>query len=207
MGGLVIPQLLAQKIQDQRGKDLAWIRSVILFATPNRGSTIVSNVRSLLFRLFDNPQEEELRVLDTKIAEVSDTVTRFILDAKSVERGCCPIPFRAFWGLQDAVVTEVSAKGPFVEASALPGDHSGIIQCEPTGEDRRYQALKNSLLHPVGHPSIYEIDLFEITLQIAPFDAAMPVTLSGDVRPLIVHVDNVAVRTATFVFSFSVSNT
>jgi pimeloyl-ACP methyl ester carboxylesterase len=201
MGGLVIQQFLAQKILDQRGKDLARIRSVILFATPNRGSNVVPNLRGAFFQMFDNPQEEELRVLNTAIAEVSDVITRFILDAKNVDKTCCPIPFRAFWGLEDAVVTAVSAKGPFVEANGLRGDHSSVIDCEPTGKDDRYEALKNSILHPVGHPGIYEIDLFEVTLEIAPSDPAMPVTLSGEVRPLVVHADNVAVRTSKFVFS------
>src|ERR1700722_7630252 len=42
MGGLVIQSYLAQKIGAQRGEDLKKIRSVILFATPNRGSMILN---------------------------------------------------------------------------------------------------------------------------------------------------------------------
>src|SRR5690349_13197417 len=42
MGGLVIQSFLAQKIKAQQGAELAKIRSVIMFATPNRGSTILS---------------------------------------------------------------------------------------------------------------------------------------------------------------------
>lgn len=201
MGGLVIQQFLAQQIVAQRGKDLARIRSVILFATPNRGSTIADGLRSLVTRVFKNPQEQELRVLDTTIADVSDTITRSILDAKNTDKVCCPIPFRAFWGMQDNVVPAVSARGPFVEANGILGDHSKIIQCEPTGNDERYDSLKNSLLNPVGHPNIYEIDLFEVALKISPSDPTKPVTLSGNVKPIAVPADNVADRTATFVFS------
>jgi hypothetical protein len=202
MGGLVIQSLLAQKIQAQRGTDLAKIRSVILFATPNRGSTILSSLRGIFSKFRKNPQEEDLKVLDKDIAEMSDVITRNILAAKSVDNGCCPIPFRVFWGLQDDVVPEVSARGSFVEASPLPGGHSEIIQCDPDDpEDARYQALKGALLNPVGHPSIYEIDLFEVNLAVSPASPETTFTLSGDVKPFTIQTDNVAIRTIRIVFS------
>lgn len=121
MGGLVIQSFLAQKIRSQRGMDLAKIRSVVLFATPNHGATILSNLRGIFSAFRKNPQEEHLRALDKDAAEISDVITRSILNAKRVDNGCCPISFRVFWGLQDNVVPEASARGSFVEASPLPG--------------------------------------------------------------------------------------
>jgi len=203
MGGLVIQSFLARKIQSQRGADLAKIRSVILFATPNRGSTILSSLRGIFAKFRKNPQEEDLRVLDKDIAEMNDVITRGILGAENAGAASCPIPFRVFWGLQDDVVPEASARGSFVEASPLPGGHSEIIQCDPGDGpgDERYNALKGALLHPVGHPSIYEIDLFEVNLAISPAARDTVFTLSGDVNPFTIQTDNVAIRSMRIVFS------
>jgi pimeloyl-ACP methyl ester carboxylesterase len=202
MGGLVIQSFLAQKIIAQRGKELAKIRSVILFATPNRGSTILSSLRGIFSKFRKNPQEEDLQVLDKDVAETSDVITRSILAAKSIDKGCCPIPFRVFWGLQDDVVPEVSARGSFVEASALPGGHSEILQCDPVETtDQRYPALKSALLDPIGHPSIYEIERFEVTLAVSPAAPETTFTLSGDVKPFTIQTDNVAIRTIRIAFS------
>ncbi len=202
MGGLVIQSLLAQKIKDQRGSDLAKIRSVILFATPNRGSTILNSLRGIFFKVTKNSQEEQLSVLDKDIAEMNDVITRSILAAKRVENSYCPIPFRVFWGLQDDVVPEVSARGSFVEASPLPGGHSEVIQCDPDdSEDVRFTALKDALIHPVGHPAIYEIDLFEVNLDMSPVAPGTTATLIGDVKPFTIQTDDVAIRTMRIVFS------
>ena len=183
-------------------RQLAKIRSVMLFATPNRGSTILSSLRGIFSKFRKNAQEEDLKVLDKDVAEISDVITRSILAAKSVDKGCCPIPFRVFWGLQDDVVPEVSARGSFVEASALPGGHHEILQCDPVETtDQRYPALKSALLDPVGHPSIYEIELFEVNLAVSPVVPETTFTLSGDVKPITVKTDNVAIRTTKIVLS------
>lgn len=205
MGGLVIQSFLAQKIQAQRGEDLATIRSVILFATPNHGSTFLGSVRGILAQFFSNDQNKALTVLEKDIAETSAILTRSVLRATRVDDASCPIPFRVFWGLQDDIVPEVSARGPFEEASPLPGGHSEIIQCVPGDpidpDDSRYSALKEALLHPVGHPSIYEIDLLEAGLTVSPADPGTSFTLSGDVKPLTIQTDNVAIRTMRIAFS------
>ena len=202
MGGLVIQSFLAQKIAGERGMDLARIRSVVLFATPNRGSTILTSLRSIFTRLRTNSQEQDLQVLNKDIAETSDVIVRSILDAQGTTNIKCPIPFRVFWGAQDAVVPEVSARGSFVEASCLPGGHSEIIRPDPADpRDQRYLALKDSLLNPVGHPSIYDIDLFEVTISVSPTSRETTHILQDTKPPMEVHADNVALRLVRIVFS------
>ncbi len=202
MGGLVIQSYLAGKITNLRGQDLERIRSVILFATPNRGATILSNVRNIFSWLRENEQESELRVLDEKAADTSAIIVRSLLDAKCVDKFCCPIPFRVFWGMQDDVVPEVSARGPFVEASPLPGGHSEILTPDPNDpRDQRYIALKNALLNPVGHPAIYEIARFEVNLRVTPTAPESAIVLRATTIPIDIHTDNVAVRDIRVAFS------
>lgn len=192
MGGLVIQSCLAGLIATQRGGELRRIRSVILLATPNRGSTLLQTTRSIVERIISNPQNSDLEVLNEDMADVSDTIVRCLLDADAVTAGTCPIPFRVFWGLEDDVVREVSAKGPFAEASPLPGGHSEIIQPQ-SSDDKRFLALKDALLNPVGHPCIYEIDNFDVRLTLSPLPGT-PITLDGDVRRREVPASDKAVR-------------
>jgi hypothetical protein len=203
--------------------DLAKIRSVVLFATPNHGATILSNLRGILFatpnrgatslsslcgifsKFRQNPQEDDLKVLSENVAGISDVIKRCILEAERVDEGHCPIPFRVFWGNQDDVVPKVSARGSFIEASPLPGGHSGIINNDPHDpdpDDTRYQALKGALLNPVGHPSTYEIDLFEVRLKVSPIPPqTKTLTRDNGKIKLSVQTDNVAIHTRKIVFS------
>ncbi len=127
---------------------------------------------------------------------------RSVLAAKSADTNNCPIPFRVFWGLQDDVVPEVSARGSFVEASPLSGGHKQLIRRGPDDpDDTRYQALKDALPDPVGHPSIYEIDLFAVNLAVSPASPQTTFPLSGDAKPFTIQTDNVAVRNVQIVFS------
>ena len=217
MGGLVIQSMLAQKIKAHGGKDLARIRSVILFATPNRGSIIISTARNIFTRLRSNPQEEDLKVLNPDVAENSSIVEESIVHATEVSSDACPISFRVFWGSDDNVVPAVSARGSFLEASCLPGGHSEIIQCDPIDpskvtdpsilktlkdpQDQRYLALKSAILTPVGHACIYELDLLEISLVIAPVSPDTTFVINKLDNPKPIHTDNVATRVMKFVFS------
>ncbi len=202
MGGLVIQSFLAQKIQQHRGLDLAKIRSVVLFATPNRGSMILSNLRSIFSIIRSNPQEEDLKVLNGEIASIGEIIERSILGAKEIREDSCPIPFRVFWGGQDNVVPEASARGSFVEASCLQAGHSEIIQCDPKKpNDERYFALKDAILNPIGHPSTYEIDLLEASIAVSPASPETTFVLSDLEKPLQIHTDNVALRLMRIVFS------
>jgi hypothetical protein len=65
------------------------------------------------------------------------------------------------------VVLDASARGPFNKAEPLPGDHFSIIRPKDA-EDRRYTAIEDALLEPVGHVNVFEIDLYEISLTAEP---------------------------------------
>lgn len=201
MGGLVIQSLLAQKIGNSFGESLARIRSVVLFATPNRGSVILSDTRSLLSHFRSNPQEEDLRVLNPDVAANSRVIEQSILDASVVSKTSCPIPFHVYWGSNDNIVSEVSARGPFLEATCLQGGHSEIIQCDPKNpDDLNYAALKSDLLHPIGHPAVYEMSLLEVVLAVTPVPLEKNILLRDLDHPITIHTDNVAMRSMTFVF-------
>jgi pimeloyl-ACP methyl ester carboxylesterase len=202
MGGLVIQAYLAGKINDQRGDDLKRIRTVVTLATPNRGATILSAVRKMFTWISDNPQDDELQVLNKEIADMSDTIVRSVLGAENVDPCSCPIPFRVFWGMEDDVVPEVSARGPFAEASPLEGTHHTILEPDPKiPDDARMVQVKSALLDPVGHPGIYELDLWETNLTVSPNDPAKAIVLHGFDDPIQVQTDNIAVRQMNFVFS------
>jgi hypothetical protein len=202
MGGLVIQAYLAKKIIDKRAPDLQRILTVVTFATPNRGSTILSTMRNIFTWLSDNPQDKELMVLNKEIADTSETIVRSVLGAEGLDATSCPIPFRVFWGMEDKIVPEVSACGPFVEASPLPGGHSEILQPDPAKpDDPRLLEMKSALLDPVGHPAIYELDLWETNLTVSPNDPSKVIPLHGFDDPIQVQTDNVATRDMQFVFS------
>ncbi len=202
MGGLVIQSFIAETLRERHGKSLERIRSVILFATPNRGSTMIGALRGILERFISNPQDERLQVLDDEIADNTEVIVRDVLAAKTAGEMSCPIPFRVFWGDQDNVVPKASARGSFVEASCLPGGHSEILQPDPRDpDDPRYAALKDALLNPIGHPSRYEIDLFEVKLAISPESSGAEFILSDLDKPLTIHTDNTAIRTLKIVFA------
>jgi pimeloyl-ACP methyl ester carboxylesterase len=166
-GGLVIQNYLMQQVHDGHGRDLAKIRSVVLFATPNLGSDIFMGLRKVAFELDPNPQERTLRVLNDEISKMRRAIEIGIINATSITDNSCPIPFQAFWGESDPVVPAASARGDFIEAQGLPGNHGGIIN-PPNDNDQRYLALKAALLRPIGHPAFYEIDSIEVKLEVSP---------------------------------------
>lgn len=202
MGGLVIQSHLAQMIQEGRGRLLASLRAVILFATPNRGSTFLDTVRSLLSLVADNKQNDGLTELNTDMAGVSAVLERGILKARRVEARACPVPFRVFWGYQDGIVDEMSARASFGDARPLPGGHSEILECGDDDDgNERYAALKYTLRNPPGHPSVYDIALFEVGLAVSPQPPGTTHTLPSPAAPPTIAVDNVAIRTIRIVMS------
>jgi pimeloyl-ACP methyl ester carboxylesterase len=197
-GGLVIQSYLADELTAGRGLALASLRQVILLGTPNAGSTIASPVRKLLFGAFSNPQERILRVLDDEIADIRRIVQERVVEATARQDHTLPVPIHAFWGQQDRIVLESSARGSFTSSAPLSGDHFGIIR--PAGaDDPDYDAISRAILEPVGHRHIFEIERFVFSITVAPREGADLIARYGR-HERTVQSDNVAhvVRSAEF---------
>lgn len=211
MGGLVIEAYLVGRLNGNGGQ-LKRIRGVIQFATPNRGSNALFNFRDLCSKIAGkNPQNEALQTLAENTDDTLRTIERQVLRASEITPTTCPIPFQVFYGMEDRIVTKVSARGPFDEPGALPGNHFEILNVDRVqGKDtdgaagypeQRYRALVKALLDPVGHPSIYEIERFAVLLQISPVSNDVSFQIPDLDHPLTVHTDNVATRTITIDFA------
>ncbi|MFG2415781.1 alpha/beta fold hydrolase [Streptomyces goshikiensis] len=142
-GGLVIQYCLARMLGEGRGKDLARIRRVVLFACPNSGTQWGAAFRRGLLR--GNPQERDLRPLNEEITEARRVVMRDIVRATEVTERTCPVPFAVFAGQTDNIVPPASAQDVFPDVSVLPGDHNGIIRPD-TREHLTYAALRRHLV-------------------------------------------------------------
>ncbi|GAA4657484.1 hypothetical protein GCM10023347_05320 [Streptomyces chumphonensis] len=126
-----------------RGKELARIRRVVLFATPNAGSEFARRLRRDL--LGSHPQEKDLRTLNEEIRDTHAAVIRDVVNATSVGERTCPIPFSVYAGADDNIVPRASAQGSFPTVGALSGDHFSIIK--PTSRDHSsYTTLRRLLL-------------------------------------------------------------
>ena len=199
-GGLVILTYLADQLQRGAAQDLERLRQVILIATPNLGSSLLSGVRRFLSLFSFNPQERALRVLDPQISDVRAVISERIVGTQDATNVAWPIPVQCFWGKQDGVVVEASARGPFDSdvANPLEGDHSGVIRPRNLG-DPRYLAIADALLVPFGHRSVYEIDHLALHVGVRPL--AGPTTFTFPHKKQAVVTDNIAQVNRTVTFS------
>lgn len=192
-GGLVIQSYLVDKLSRGRVEDLYRIRQVMLIATPNLGSTLLSPARKLLSIFAPNVQERALRVFDTEITEMRAAITERVVGTNGRDAVAWPIPIQCFWGTIDKVVVEASARGPFDTDLAIPlnGDHFTILQ--PASRDHEsYRAIAEALLDPCGHRGVFEIDLFEIKVAVAPVLGTRDFEFAHGGRTIKVHTDNIA---------------
>jgi hypothetical protein len=125
----------------------------------------------LVSRILFNPQEKCLRVLNPEVDAMMAIVGQRLVGAEERGKNCWPVPMHAFWGLQDNVVQEASARGPFEAADPLPGDHFSVIQPEDR-LDPRYTAISEALFQPIGHRAIYEIELWKSSVRVWPLPRA-----------------------------------
>jgi pimeloyl-ACP methyl ester carboxylesterase len=201
LGGLVIQRYLADKVQQGRAEDLARIRQVILIATPNLGSELLSPVRNFFSHFFFNPQERTLRIFDPEISEIRTVVSERIVDASIRTANAWPIPVQCFWGSQDRVVVEASARGPFDSENAMPldGDHFSVIQ-PADARDENYERIVDALLKPTGHRCVWEIDLYDTMVRVEPLPGVKDFVVKYGDQTRTVTTDNVAhaVREVTF---------
>ncbi|MGW4276480.1 alpha/beta fold hydrolase [Streptomyces seoulensis] len=143
-GGLVVQRFLARKLWNGEGADLARIKHFTMFACPNTGSGFFLTVRKAL-KLWNNPQEQQLRPFDRAVTEAQRTVLSAVVHAHGHSDKECPIPVRAYGGSTDDVVPPVVARGVFPKGGVVTADHFSIIR----PEDRTagaYRAVRAALL-------------------------------------------------------------
>lgn len=143
MGGLVVQRYLQRMLSKGRGKELARIHRVVLFATPNAGSNFARDLRREL--LGNHPQEKDLHTLSEEIRDTHAAVIRDVVNATATGERTCQISFSVYAGADDNIVPRASAQGSFPEVGALPGDHFTIIK--PTSRQHSsYTTLRRLLL-------------------------------------------------------------
>lgn len=201
-GGIVIQDFLVQALLEGKGETLRNIRQVILMATPNLGSTLLSPLRKLISIFSFNPQERMLRVLNPEIQSVQSVVLEKIVNAKSPTANSCPIPFHIFYGVQDNVVVEASAKGNFAKSAVTPvsADHFTIVEPKDS-KSKLYSDFVNALIEPVGHVNVFEIDTYETQLQLQPCLDRTEASWQAGEKKRTIRCDNFALVDRSIKFS------
>ena len=192
LGGLVIQEYLAGKLTANRGDDLERVRQVILFGTPNRGSMLADAARRIITALvLPHRQEYVLRVLNAEVSDLQVLMSERVVDAARRTPGERPIPVQCFYGEQDDIVVEPSARGCFDCVDPLPGDHFSLIR--PVKGSEHYRKIADALLEPAGHRNVFEIDEWGISLRVEPRRADVPVVVEyGGQRHPDLFTDNYA---------------
>jgi hypothetical protein len=195
LGGLVIQAYLAKAMSDKKNEaELRNIRQVLLIATPHHGANVFHLTRSALSRIFTNPQEKILKVLDPEIHDIVQDFRERLTD--------WPISVQCFWGMEDQIVPEASGRGGHLAGTALEGDHFTILK--PTDlMDARYTSIAQAICHPIGHPEIFEIESFEMDVTVKPVSPKTPkaVSFGRHSRSKLVTSDNMAEVTHKVKFS------
>jgi pimeloyl-ACP methyl ester carboxylesterase len=200
-GGLVIQGYLAELLEAGHGERLEAVRQVLLVATPNLGSTLLSPVRKVLSVFAPNPQERTLRVLDPEITDVRAVIAERVQGAKLGGPNAWPVPITCFYGLQDGIVLEASARGPFSHVVPLEGDHFTILRPRDA-RDARYSELVELLLEPMGHEAVFLVDRYENAVAVKPLSPVQAFEVAhGGKPPRTVRTDNTADVLRTVMFS------
>ncbi|WP_328751252.1 alpha/beta fold hydrolase [Streptomyces sp. NBC_00285] len=156
-GGLVVQRFLWRMLIEGRGRDLARIRRIVMFACPNNGSELFLLLRRSLMAVLRNKQERELRPLQASVQDAQRRVMTGIVNAGYMSSDRCPIPFMLYAGESDNVVSPTSAVSVFPEATVLPGDHFSVIKPGPDG--RLVRALLGNLDKALREPVPKELVL------------------------------------------------
>ncbi len=191
MGGLVIQSYLMDALTAGRGHDLNRIRQVILFATPNFGSSAGSGLRKLIFPFLSNPQERGLQQFSVESRAIHGFVRDKVVRAKRRTSHEYPLPSFCFWGESDGVVPSESALGHYPQGRPINGDHFTLHR--PTSlDDSRYLAFRDVLVCPHGHPNVWEIERFVQTAKVSPLRTGSEIVAKHGVKQRTISCDNVA---------------
>jgi hypothetical protein len=147
-GGLIVQRFLSWMLLEGRGRDLAWIRLIVMLACPNEGSEYLRSIRAVA-GFGRHPQAKALRVLDTDVGEARRIVLRQIINAPVLDERNCRIPFYVYSGDSDNVVSRESAQSVFPRNGVLPGDHFSILNPDAPG-NLTLPVLKRHLLGKIG---------------------------------------------------------
>lgn len=144
MGGLVALRFLVRMLRDGRGRDLARIKQVCMYACPNTGSQFLLSLRKS-FVFWSNPQEQELRPANRLVTETLRQVLRDVVNAEACTANQCPIPVVVYGGTKDNIVPPHQAKSMFPAGWVVAGNHSTVIRPTDRTVDS-YQVLRQALL-------------------------------------------------------------
>ncbi|MEX2156747.1 MAG: alpha/beta fold hydrolase [Gemmatimonadales bacterium] len=189
-GGLIIQSWIADVLQRGEGSRLRDVRQAIFFATPSHGSTMAMSLRLLFSTLFSNPQEIALRVLSPDVSDIRNVIRERVVATKSDGATAWRIPIHAFCGMEDGIVLEDSARGPFDSVTRVRGNHFTILRPK-NREDDRYREFVELLLGPGGHTQRFEIDEYKTVLRVEPRDDEQ-VAVKSERNPRTVTYNNYA---------------
>ena len=153
-GGLVVQRFLARMLWQGRGRDLARIKRITMYACPNSGSDFFLSVRkSAIF--WRNPQERQLRPFERAVVEAQQTVLRAVVNAQGCTDTECYIPIAAYGGMTDKIVPPSVSTGVFPSSEVVDGDHFSVVR--PVNRNASsYRVLKAALL-ATGRPEYASI--------------------------------------------------
>jgi len=154
MGGLIIQSALLELLAPSGSmRTVDHIRQVMLFATPNFGSTTLGKLRSIVSKIVANPQESALRLFSADGTRIHNAIRDRVIAARRRARDQYPIPFYCFWGRTDAIVNPESAVGHHGAGEPLPGDHF-TVHCPASRDEPGYRRFVEGLHYAHGHVNI-----------------------------------------------------
>ncbi len=200
MGGLVIQKYIEECFASPAAGELQRIRQVILLATPNFGSRIISGLRKIVSLFLPNPQEQALRLFSENTCDTHEKIRDQVIDARQWgDSHGLPIPFYCFWGDSDAVVPRASSRGYFLYGQCIPGDHNSILkmtrpkdETDSGPEGKRYHEFVSVLLDPHGHSNVWEIERFTYAVKVSPHPSDDAIVAKHGVVQREIQSDNVA---------------
>jgi pimeloyl-ACP methyl ester carboxylesterase len=138
-GGLIALRFLARRLQDANAWDGPEIRLLLMYATPQQGSTFGRRVRRVFFD--DHAQARSLKPFDQATA---DSIRAVMTHTTNLTGTLSDLVVAAVAGTTDGIATPASARGYWEIVETVPGDHSSIIR--PASRDEAsYQVLRRRL--------------------------------------------------------------
>ncbi len=143
-GGLILQRFLAWMISENRARELARIRTVIMLACPNGGSQYLASIRHAL-GYGRHPQAANLKVLNKQVIDTQRAVLARVIHASGIDDHQCRIPFHVYAAGSDAIVPTASAQATFPGAGTLAGNHFSVLDPAAPG-NRTADIVKHHIL-------------------------------------------------------------